>query len=438
MDHGEAARRLFSVYKHTNYTPPQQPHHGNLITVLPSGETVTSAPSTTTYKGPSTQLLVDSTPISTFRSLLTPPLAYDVTAIGTKFEGSTEHIPQSSVVEISAPKAERASFPIPNLWITIYGLFGLYPTDEHIPLVFSDVANEEELRTYLLKTGLGRLYQGTVSQKPFSREAIYLSRGAFWQGAGCHGYHNFGWLRRDSGFFPSLPSFTRNELVIASHPLRPPKPEPGQVVYKRWCAGVGQSLEFVHFDVEGLKDKEPPKKDQNGIALSQHLQTFHKWHNDERVNAGWGEKGTLQAHRDYIVKVMGDPGVIACMMCWDGQLMGYVEIVWVKENHVAQHYPTGVVPGDWERGIHVLVGESKFAGAGRAEIWIRSLCHYLFLADPRTYRVIGEPREDNIAIIKTVFNSEFHIETKFDFPYKRSVLVLHPRDRFFKSNRLHL
>ena len=53
------------------------------------------------------------------------------------------------------------------------------------------------------------------------------------------------------------------------------------------------------------------------------------------------------------------------MLSWNGELMGYVEIVYTKEDHVAMNYPAGVVPGEWERGIHVLVGEDKFLGGGR-------------------------------------------------------------------------
>ena len=41
-----------------------------------------------------------------------------------------------------------------------------------------------------------------------------------------------------------------------------------------------------------------------------------------------------------------------------------------------------------------------------AGIWLRSLIHYTFLADPWTDRVIGEPSEDNEA----AFNTGCHIQ----------------------------
>ncbi len=46
-----------------------------------------------------------------------------------------------------------------------------------------------------------------------------------------------------------------------------------------------------------------------------------------------------------------------------------------------------------------------------AEIWIRSLCHYIFLADPRTDRVVGEPSSDNVPIDKAGIASGFHTQT---------------------------
>ena len=95
-----------------------------------------------------------------------------------------------------------------------------------------------------------------------------------------------------------------------------------------------------------------------------------------------------------------------------------------------------------------------------AEIWIRSLCHYIFLADPRTDRVVGEPSSDNVPIDKAGIASGFHTQTVrlpttyffvlsilsllpltaqpqiFDFPYKRSRLILNPREKFFTLCRL--
>lgn len=109
-------------------------------------------------------------------------------------------------------------------------------------------------------------------------------------------------------------------------------------MYKRFCAEVGQVLEFVHIDLEDQRDHRA----RDGVG--RHLAAFHKWQNDERVNRGWGEQGTLENHREYLERLILDPGVLPVMMSWDGELMGYLEFVWVKvivvQPEVLQHFRT--------------------------------------------------------------------------------------------------
>ncbi|KAG5636250.1 hypothetical protein H0H81_008653 [Sphagnurus paluster] len=391
-----ASRRLLSIHNHTSPVPDTA---DGLVLVLPKGSKVTAVGSNETF----TQLQLDKRPIIEYHILSKLSLALELAAVGTRFEGTTEHIPKANLFEISSPREQTGIFkdiPIADAWVAIYALFTLYRTNEHIPVRLTTVPNAEDLSKYLTSTGLGRRYQGSKKLQ-IAKSVIFLSRAAFWQGAGTTGYHDCGWLLSPTSAFPLIPSFTRSEMVIASHPLRPPKPRAGKALYRRYCTAVGQTLEFVAFDIHG-------NAEQDG-GLSPHMAAFHKWHNDERVNNAWGEKGNLETHREYIEGLLADPGVVPIMMSWDGELMGYVEIVWVKENHAAQHYPADAAVGNWERGIHVLVGEDKFLGGGRSEIWLRSLAHYIFLADPRTDRVLGEPKESNIAIVKAAQSAGFHI-----------------------------
>lgn len=46
-----------------------------------------------------------------------------------------------------------------------------------------------------------------------------------------------------------------------------------------------------------------------------------------------------------------------------------------------------------------------------AQAWFRSVTHYMFLSDPRTLRIIGEPKRNNPAIIKTSCDAGMHLET---------------------------
>jgi len=152
------------------------------------------------------------------------------------------------------------------------------------------------------------------------------------------------------------------------------------------------------------------------------------------VNKGWGEQGDVEAHRRYVQRAGADAHVLPLMMSWDGELMGYLELTWIRENHVAPYIPEG--PLDYDRGMHVLVGERKFRGIEFSRCWLRSVTHYMFLADPRTLRAIGEPKLSNLAIIKTSLDAGMHIQTSFYFPYKKSAMTMNLRERFFKEDML--
>ncbi|KAI8969434.1 acyl-CoA N-acyltransferase [Trametes punicea] len=370
-------------------------------------------------------------------------LALVISAIGTPHEKSADHIPKFPLLEVLPPAAADAHAPasisIADLWAIIYTLHTLLHTQETIPVVLSPtVTNISELSGYLLTSGLARkrhTLPGDVSSA--AEPEHFLIRETFWQGAGTVSYHARGWLRGHcavlaSAPFPYTQTFTRTPLVIAAHPLRPPKPRPGEVIYRRFIPSLGQMLEFTYFDldVEGAQRTV----ECEGEQVSPHLATFHRWHNSDHVNRGWGERGPLEKHRAYVQALMADPGVLPVMISWDGELMGYAEMVYIKENHVAPYVPGGA--WDYDRGLHVLVGEQKFRGAHRSRAWFSAIHHFLFLSDPRTERVIGEPKAANAAVIKLSEDVGMNVNTKFDFPYKRSVMTWLPRERFFKYDVL--
>lgn len=346
-----ATRRLQAIHNHTVTKSLKAPGFEHLVTRLPTGERVTQ------YIGPNgPQIRIDAKSILEYQ-VLSETVALDLSSINTEFEGTTEHVPRYNVLKLSSSEA----ISISSFWSAIYALFTLYREQEHIPIILHSVLNHLELSSYLLESGIGRLYpQEDRAPHVLERDVFFVSRSAFWQGAGTVGYHTHSWLRDPRKPIPSVDAFTRSKKVIAKHPVRPQKPTPGQLLYRRYCTHVGQFLEIHYFDLDGISDTL--KRDD---GISRHLATFNKWHNDDRVNNAWGERGGYEKHRKYIEEAMADPHVLPCMMSWDGELMGYCEIMYTKEDHVAQYYPEGTIVGDWERNIHILTGEQKFLGNGR-------------------------------------------------------------------------
>ncbi|MEB0047180.1 MULTISPECIES: GNAT family N-acetyltransferase [unclassified Pseudomonas] len=191
------------------------------------------------------------------------------------------------------------------------------------------------------------------------------------------------------------------------HPLRPVKPR-GEV-YRRFDTRLGAWVSLRTVDIE------------------QDLERFNRWQNSPRVASFWAEEGSLEKHREYLSTLAADPHTLMLIGCFDDQPFAYFEAYWVKEDRLAPFYDAG----DYDRGIHMLVGEETHRGPHKVASWLSALVHYLFLDDSRTQRVVAEPRADNARMIGHLHNQCFHCEKEFDFPHKRAALMVLGRERFF-------
>jgi N5-hydroxyornithine acetyltransferase len=120
---------------------------------------------------------------------------------------------------------------------------------------------------------------------------------------------------------------------------------------------------------------------------------LHRWMNEPRVNAAWGCAGPVYTQQKFLEDGLSSAHSFPVIGCWDGKPFGYFEIYWVKEDKLGRLL--GGQPGNYDRGLHVLVGEQEFRGPHRIKIWMDALVHYCWLSDPRTESVILEPRVDN-------------------------------------------
>lgn len=190
------------------------------------------------------------------------------------------------------------------------------------------------------------------------------------------------------------------------HPLRPSTPQGTQ--YQRYIGALDKTVSFRTLDATDLE-------------------TFHRWMNTPRVARFWELQGDRATHAHYIETVLQDAHLHPLIGCFDGEPFGYFEAYWAKEDRIAPYYSVD----DYDRGLHMLVGEERFRGPHFVNAWLQSLVHYLFLDDPRTRHVVAEPRADNAKMIAYMQAAGFHKIKEFDFPHKRAAMMVLPREVCF-------
>ncbi|VVQ05104.1 hypothetical protein PS918_04561 [Pseudomonas fluorescens] len=274
------------------------------------------------------------------------------------------------------------------IWAACYWLFARNPACQHLTWRLDEPPTEALLGGLLIPTLITGHYR--------------CERTLFWQ-------LPQPWLGQ------SLTRGYPQQMVISGgkrHPLRPVKP--GGEVYRRFDARLGAWVSLRTLDIEA------------------DLARFNRWQNNPRVASFWQEEGSLEQHREYLGKLQADPHTLTLIGCFDDQPFAYFEAYWAKEDRIAPFYEAG----DYDRGIHMLVGEEHHRGPHKVASWLAALTHYLFLDDPRTQRVVAEPRADNGKMIGYMQGQRFYCEKEFDFPHKRAALMVLGRERFFERCEL--
>ncbi|EEY16767.1 aerobactin siderophore biosynthesis protein iucB [Verticillium alfalfae VaMs.102] len=138
------------------------------------------------------------------------------------------------------------------------------------------------------------------------------------------------------------------------------------------------------------------------------------WLTNPRVSAFWGSYTP-----NFLSDALSSRHSFPVIGMWDGVPFGYFEIYWVKEDVLGRHLGGGVC--DWDRGLHVFVGEEW--ARGRVPAWLSSLIHWCVTEDYRTMSVCFEPRIDNQRFIQLLQQSHFAKEREVALPHKQSVYM---------------
>lgn len=270
----------------------------------------------------------------------------------------------------------------------------LFATDRTLTAVGLDLDPRGRLHRACLQSGLA------VEN---STGGLCVPAGMFWQ-------RPEPWLARPAG-----PPYPQQHVMTGKvrHPRRPPKGN--GTLYARFIPWLGQVLSFRAFD---------PAID---------LERFNRWMNDPRVAQIWDEAGDLAAHAAYAQKLAADPHMQAVIACLDETPFGYFELYWARENRLGPYYDAA----DHDRGWHVLIGEESCRGKAFVTAWLPSLMHFMFLDEPRTQRIVGEPAAHHAQQLKNLTRSGFAAVKHVAFPHKKAMLVMLSRERFVDDMLWH-
>ncbi|KUJ15169.1 siderophore biosynthesis protein-like protein [Mollisia scopiformis] len=230
---------------------------------------------------------------------------------------------------------------------------------------------------------------------------------------------------------PPLPYTTTAGI---RHPMRPKPPRQGEIFYTRYVPSAGQYLAFRAASLSpkpvAYNDLTPPSPaaEPQDTTLMTDLQLLNKWMNDPRVSKFWGCSGPQSTQESFLKSNLSSNHSFPAIGLWDGKPFGYFEIYWVKEDILGKNL--GDRAGDYDRGVHVLVGENEFRGNKRVKAWITSLAHWAFVQDYRTNAVVLEPRVDNERFISHLNEAGFLKEGEITFPHKQSAFVKLRRENF--------
>jgi acetyl CoA:N6-hydroxylysine acetyl transferase len=214
---------------------------------------------------------------------------------------------------------------------------------------------------------------------------------------------------------PKLPVWYPQVQILdhkgSYHPRRPTQPQAKGELYRRFDPSINASISLLELDI------------------NQHAQLFSDWQNNPRVAAFWDQTGTLEAHTAYLHALQKDPKTWPLIACIDHEPFAYFEVYWAKEDSIAPYFDVQ----DFDRGIHMLVGNEQHRGPHKVQAWLDALCHFIFLNDARTARIVSEPRADNQRMINYMQRQNFVRLKEFNFPHKRAALMLLMRDSFFEK-----
>ncbi|SEI01899.1 Protein N-acetyltransferase, RimJ/RimL family [Halobacillus karajensis] len=160
-------------------------------------------------------------------------------------------------------------------------------------------------------------------------------------------------------------------------------------------------------------------------ATSKDVELVHKWMNEEHVYPFWNLNISFGRFKDHFQKALADTHQTLYLGMIDDEVMSYWESYWVQGDVLEKFYTAEAE----DQGVHLLIGEKDFLGAGYALPLLRAMVRFQFQHAPTT-KVVAEPDIRNEKMIHIFEQCGFTPVAPVTLPDKEALLMFCKREDF--------
>lgn len=160
-------------------------------------------------------------------------------------------------------------------------------------------------------------------------------------------------------------------------------------------------------------------------ATDDDVELVHKWMNEEHVYPFWNLNISIDRFKDHFQKALADAHQTLYIGMVDGEVMSYWESYWVKGDVLEKFYSAGAE----DQGVHLLIGEKDFLGAGYALPLLKAMVRFQF-QHAQTTKVVAEPDIRNEKMIHIFEQCGFTPRAPVTLPDKEALLMFCEREDF--------
>lgn len=140
---------------------------------------------------------------------------------------------------------------------------------------------------------------------------------------------------------------------------------------------------------------------------------IHSWMNREHVVPYWRMAWPIEKIRSYLDEAIARPGFEPYMAYMDDEPFGYFEVYDPARDRIKDFYE----PQPTDVGLHIMIGEEKYLKKFIIRLSI-TLMRVIFERWPGCERIVGEPDENNKAVLGLMKFLGFRFTHKIEFPEK--------------------